>query len=556
MAGPAEPVVFSRPVVAVTQGQASVSIEVSLPRNAVVRTFDLVVEARRADEVALEVVADVRPNEDVVREAVVDFRMLRTVSGFRAPAGFAVEKIFGWTGTGFPELPLWPPRGTTGGTPQADFSEIRTERLLVVLDGAAPRETLLAAAVVVLPEAPADLELRIDGGPPVWTHPGPVVPGDGTEPVPDAWTVDGRRLVPLAAALAPLVGDPKGAGQASFRLILSSRVPGALALTEVGSEISFIHRARLGGQASRDLALAGEGTVLVEFDLPDLPETGEIEEVRCTVAGELRPERAVGSLEPTAPAVEGPPYPAELVADPDRAFCCKLPSHPRLAELSAVRLPLHAGAAGAEARVLLWEGDGEPERPVGAGASEPVTLAAEDGLGEGWTTFPFARPVALEAVAGGVAGVRPLWAALVVSRGSAAWGLGEQPAAPADGTDEGPRAAAHLRRGGPSGPWLPLPEVFQRPDGALQSLRARARVVGRADKAPLPPLRVRLKEASAAAAAMGSEAQEVSPAPRGVAVSLVLASPQAFGAPALELTSRAPGSITVRDVDVVWRQPI
>ncbi|HVR99851.1 MAG TPA: hypothetical protein VMW27_24720 [Thermoanaerobaculia bacterium] len=526
----------------VANGAASVALEVQLPRNAVVRRFDLVVQATPAAGVALGTVAQVRPAPGTA-EVVVDFRMLRTVSGFQAPEGFVVAQVFSWNGTAFGDRQVWPASGT-GSALLASFSEIRTERLKVVLDRPAAASALETDALVVLPEAPADLELRIDGAAPAWTHPGPVVPGTGATPTDNAWTSDGKRIAHLGPALAALVGDPLGTDTATFQLVLSSRVPGVLALSGVSPDLSFIRRAQLAGSASRDVDFVEEGVAAMTLDLPPLASAARnVEEVRFTVAGEPPEERAVGPLEPFVPVDPDLPYPAELVADPDHAFCALLPSRRELAKLTAVRLPLVPGPSGAEARVVLWEG-GEPEKAVDNGASEPLSLPASAPIGEPWVTFSFKKPVPLDPD-------RPLWAALVVSRGSAVWGLAAStvPGTDEEGIDEAPRAVADLRRGGPAGPWRSLPAALEtleplEPDG----LRARARAVGTPGKEPLPLLCIGL------AGAPASTDVQVTPASRGTAAVLRLDPAVRADIPQLVLTSRAAVTVTLRDVDVVWRE--
>src|SRR5206468_4038565 len=110
-----------------------------------------------------------------------------------------------------------------------------------------------------------------------------------------------------------------------------------------------------------------------------------------------------------------PPEPsvASFSVTPERAACVRLPTETRFAELSAVRMPLAAGASGTEARVLLWQSagpeDSTPFEPLAPAASDPVSLSAGP---EDWRTFSFAKPV-----------VPPkdvaLWAVLTVNRGAA-----------------------------------------------------------------------------------------------------------------------------------------
>jgi hypothetical protein len=318
----------------VTRGQSSVELEVRLPRNSVLRRFDLLIQVRQAAAAAAGEVAQVRPAESRAGGAVLDFGLVRTVAGFDPPEGFEVRDIYLWMGTGFAPTPHF----SAGHPPQpgivsARFDEARTERLLVVLDRAATPAQLAEDGFVVLPEPPADLELRIDGGAPVWTFAGPVVPGEGSEPDADSWTAEGERIAPLAAALAPFVGDPLGEGEVTLRLALSSRVPGLLALVEVTQEVSTVSRATLGvpegapGGASgvgpspsRDLDFPAEGQVRIDLGLP-AAEGRLVEEVRFTLQGSLGEER---TLDPVWPEDEAGEPVAELVVDPEHAFAVGL----------------------------------------------------------------------------------------------------------------------------------------------------------------------------------------------------------------------------------------
>jgi hypothetical protein len=79
-------------------------------------------------------------------------------------------------------------------------------------------------------------------------------------------------------------------------------------------------------------------------------------------------------------------------------------------------------------------------------------------------------------------------------------------------------------------------------------LYARARAVGTPGKEPLPLLRVGLAGATAAADV------QATPASRGASAVLRLDPSVRADAPVLVLTSRAAGAVTLRDVDVVWRE--
>ena len=85
------------------------------------------------------------------------------------------------------------------------------------LTGNGDKAALIAETLVVLPDAPSDLELRIDDGPPVWRSNGAVRLEPGTDLSLDGFNQNGQRLVDLTAALAALTGNPVApVGQDAF----------------------------------------------------------------------------------------------------------------------------------------------------------------------------------------------------------------------------------------------------------------------------------------------------------------------------------------------------
>jgi hypothetical protein len=485
-------------------GVLSTSVDPTLPKNAVVSKYSVTVTARPAAKAKAGAIAAVRVEGS---RAVLDFGTLRTVRGLSV-VGMGQTRVLGvsfWNGLAFDPSPVPVSPGT-----DVSFPETRTERLQVDLADLGSHD--LAAAEVALADVPSDLELRIEGGPVVWSHPGPVRPGNG------GWANNGTILVDLTAAVASLAGDPAGQGDLSLRLTLSSRTPAVLKIAT--REVLYDQITRVVPKPD-ELTFAAEGLQTVELPLP--AGARSIREVRFDAVGTFAPERI---LEPVGPEVSAD---AELVADPDHAFCVRLPGNDVAGDLVGVRLPLRAGPDGAEVRVVLWaEADGEPAAPLDDGGSEPVALPAGQ---DAWTLFPFPRPV--PRVEG-----RPLWAVLLVARGEVTWGLVEAP----PGSSFQANQANELRRGGPAGPWRSLPSIFQQ--GGLASLRGRVRAVFLPAKAtPLPALLVQLATAAKPVA-------EATPVPRGVPV--VLRFPDLVPLGNLRVTSRAPGTVALREVDVIW----
>jgi hypothetical protein len=529
-----------------TDGISSFTLNVVLARNALVRKYEVVVHAQRASATAAAAVAQIRSTEasasDIAgrgQAVVLDFGTPRTVSGVQVPPGFAIVRVTPWIGIAFAPNPVYGKRASARATPPTPSSvhdtvilqsEVRTERLLVEVVGNGSKDELSSQMAVVLPEAPSDLEIRIDGGAPVVSFPGPAQPGTDSELSARNWNRNGERIVDLADALSKLTGDPTRSENVTFKVVLSSRVPGELGLAENGPpSLSFVRRVLFGADTSKELAFNEEGAQ--EFVLAGLPASTSVEEIRFTAVGTLSPERTIPPVGP------GNAELADLVLDPNRAVCVRLRSGTGLAELTGLRLPLLAGSLGAQMRVVLWRnnesGSPEPVEAITEGVSEPVTLSA-GGDTETWTTFSFKHPVRLT-------NRNPPWAALLVSRGDVRWSLGSS----RGGSD--PFDGNVIRRGAPTGPWKPLPSPFQIVGTSLGTTRGRIRVIGHAPKdAPLAPLIVNL--GSRENVAVG-----VTPTAKGVAAKLTFPSPVSVTSPVLRVVSRIPGNVTLRDVDVVTK---
>lgn len=534
-------------------GIASRSLAVQLHRNALVRRFAVRVSAARAEAVLLGNAAQVREQSsgDDRITVVADFGSLVTVAsvgvlqkgGLRIVTGsdLLIQKIKSWTGIAFADKAIFnaPPTTGTVGSTVASFGEMKTERLLIEVTGSASLDEVVDNLWVELPDPPADLSIRIDSGPPVWSSPGPVRPGQG------GWSEQGTQTVELGPALAALVGDPDDDSQATFTLTLTSRTAGRLelAVEPGGRDLRHLARVRPGGADSTDVAFELEGMQRVPLPLPAWA-TG-VERVALVATATPGPERAVPPVGPAVATALGAGGPAastgvaDLVLDPDRSACARLPVVPGLAELTALRLPLRAGPAGAEVRVVLLAArdDGEPGEPLDGAVSAPVTLdppsaaAPAAGAADAWSTFVLPAPVALE-------GPAP-WAALQVARGQAAWPLGLAAGSP-------------IRRGPPTGPWTELPRVVRDAPG----VGGRLRVVGHAAKAtPLAPLVVQV-EGGAVLPVPDPREVRATPTPRGTPVewtaSPALAPKQAGSARSVDLlvTSHLPGTVTLRDVVV------
>lgn len=534
----------------VVNGLSAFSLPVTLPRNAVVRRLTFVVTAKRAGATAIETVAQYRVSDsassDLVgrgKSIVVDFGSPRTVSAVQVPRGLSIVRVTPWIGAGFAPSPAY--AATTGSSsasgallvtspsPSTDEfaflrSEIRTERLLLEIVGD-PTEAQLAQVAVVLPEAPNDLEIRINGGAPVWKAPGPAQQGAGKALTEQDWNEDGQRLVDLGPAFAALTADPTATDTAAFELVLSSRVPGVLNVEPHVTEFDVIRRLRFDSDTSREIAFDSEGSFDLPVDLP--PPSGNtprlLKEIRFTALGKPTLERVLPPVGPESGKK------AELILNPQRAALVRINPGESLTHILGVRLPLLAGPSGAEARVVLWNnrlaGTQEPTTPLGAeGTSEPVTLT-ESTTGA-WVTFPFKQPVPFDPK-------NPPWAALVVSRGDVIWPLGES-------TGSDALSALFVRLGPPAGPWKAMPPPFVDPTSALSGARGRIRVVGTTSKEkPLAPWFLQLTP-------MMTPPFAIAPTPKGVAYRLELPSIPVADA-GLRIISHLAGTLTLRDVDVI-----
>ncbi|HEU0077749.1 MAG TPA: hypothetical protein VFQ76_08895, partial [Longimicrobiaceae bacterium] len=190
-------------------GIASRSLAVQLHRNALVRRFAVRVSAARAEAVLLGNAAQVREQSSGSDRitVVADFGSLFTVAsvgvlqkgGLRilAGSGILIQKIKSWTGIAFADKHVFvaPPSTGVVGSTVASFGEMRTERLQIEVSGTESLEEVVENLWVELPDPPADLSIRIDSGPPVWSSPGPVRPGQG------GWSADGAQTVELGPAL-------------------------------------------------------------------------------------------------------------------------------------------------------------------------------------------------------------------------------------------------------------------------------------------------------------------------------------------------------------------
>jgi hypothetical protein len=495
----------------IKEGSTTKTLEVKLRRNALVRTFDVVVTAASATEVAAGVAGQIRTTgkDGGKTSIVVDFGALRTVAGVSLPTGVAAQTIRAWIGTKFQDVMSFDPPKRFAAPP----SEIRTERIEILVTGTVNSSDLATDMSFLMPDLPSGIELRIDDGPPVFANPAPVQPGTDAALTDDGWNKDAKRIVHLADALAALTGDATRDEEVTFKLRLTSNAPGFLDLDEHSRDLRYIRRASFDGAPDKDLEFDSEGQAVLP--LASLPTGLIVNEVRFNATATVPGLRVLPAVGPDASGV------AEVRVTSDRAIIVHADPATPLGQLTGVRLPLRAGASGAEARVVLWnnkDGASQPVDALPAGASQPLTLAASDD--PQWTTFTFSKPVTIPPAG--------LWVALTVNRGEVYFEFTASNAS---------TSYAVVMWGAPSGPWRSLP-------AALATQRGRIRLVGTPKKGTaIDPYRVSIGAGAG---------QGITPNPKGVAGVLALAPPvTAAGRPELTITSFVAARLKLRDVEVV-----
>ncbi len=519
---------------ALFDGVTSTTLDVALPRNALVDEFLVQVQARRVDSVKVQEVAQLRSYSNAgAHEMVIDFGTPRTVSGVDLQGAANVLAVYPWLGSQFAAFSVI---GTTPSTATSNavFAELRSERLRVQISGALSASQI-AEVRLHLPEPPSGLQITIDGGTPAWSHPEPVQPRPAVN-APDAtgWDSESRRIVALTDALAALTGDPLAPDELqTFKLALTTQVPCALKIAVHGTpKLRRIRRVRFATETAITLTFADEGAIDLPLPLPDTAAGAprSIDELRWMGVGELPLQRVIPPVGPGPELAEDGQALAELLIDPERAACVRLPAGTGLAELTGIRLPLAASGDGAEARIVLWSGGSgaAPVAPLPDATSEPLTLSAA--ANEAWVGFDFAKPVAIDPEA------MP-WLALVATRGKLTWALARATGAAGALVDQ-----QIIRRGPPNGPWKALPAPLQSSSGILDA-RGRLRLVGLAPKtAPLAALTMALADRPAV---------DLNPSAKGEAMVLPLSPGVVVTQPLLRLIGRVAGSLQLRDVDVV-----
>lgn len=550
----------------ITGGGATVSQTISLPRNSVVRSpFSATLRVVQAEWFSAIDVAQLRdgsPGNTGTVLVVIDFGTARTVGSVASLSlSVSVTSVQRWLGASF-EATALPVQPTLFGAPALFTSEVRTERLLVTCS-ASNFATARDALAVRLPEIPADLELRIDGGAPVWTSPGTVTAGSlGADAPPLAlvpgamangaqrWRAGDGTLttfeqdVELSALLNALASDPDAAhgDTREVTLALSSRIPGAIALEvpdNLTSRLRYLTRVTEGFvEGRRDLTFSGEGVQDVSLVLPEWARA--VHAASLVVSGTPDANRTLPPLGPAATmlpardARDGVARPvAEFVIDAARTLSLPIAPGHGLLTLGAVRVPLIADRSGCELRAVLLAEDevtGGPGVVLDGGSGSPVAVEPLADGSEQWITLPFPSPYTLPADA-------TVFVALHMVRGTATVAAHRRLTAELALAGAGVDGVVTAWRGPPTGPWEAVPDSAD-----LAGLRGRLRLTGTApNDRPVAPIQIALGR-------LPSRSDGVTPGPKGVPVQLSATGSSA--AAQLRVVSLTAGTISLRDVVV------
>src|ERR1043165_3647528 len=153
---------------------SSATLVYTLPNKALVRDFRVFVRADSAGTILLSEVGQVRIQPSTIpnmggTSAVVDFGQPLTTSAVESPvAATNIKAIYRWLGDKFDVAnPVF--NTTASAVATANFAEVARARLQLELATAGITQAQAEARKVKLPALPADLEVRINGGPVVWS---------------------------------------------------------------------------------------------------------------------------------------------------------------------------------------------------------------------------------------------------------------------------------------------------------------------------------------------------------------------------------------------------
>ena len=325
----------------------SATLTQTFPANALAHELTVLVRADAAGYMKLNEVGQVRATASAVAgnstytSVVVDFGKPLTTGGAKVPAGVGLIRfVYKWRGDSFDTTTPVYSSPTTAGVAEASFPEVSSQRLQIELIGTVTQANA-ELVQVLLPSLPADLEVHVNDGPVAWRYPGPRgAPGvDGWESSANGT----QKEVDLTAAIEPLLGDPDSATPVTVTVELRARTPGKLSVAGGTSDYDLLQKVPVTPDPDLDFEMEGDQSLLL--NLPGGPATN-LKEVWLTVAAAPPKERAVPAVGPDRVNE------VELVLDSGRSACVRFPADV-LADLTALRLPLHALDGSAEVRAQL-----------------------------------------------------------------------------------------------------------------------------------------------------------------------------------------------------------
>jgi hypothetical protein len=459
----------------VTASSDRAVLALGLSSGAIAETVKVGITAAPPAWQAVGAVAEVRAAAGQADQAsatlIIDFQTLRTVSAFQPPPSRDVSEIRVWLGTEFSGDDITADASVAGS--RIPFEEVQTERLHVTLDSEVSPGEFAESAMVHLPAPPADLELTVNGRQ-AWSFRGPVRK--------DAEQWNGyQTVVDVTAAVQQALNE----GAEGVSVLLTALQPGVLELTQHTLEVVNAHSVLYPQGPIKTLVAQSEGRQQWVLPLPDEATQWRLKQIRLRLQGQ---PPAVRVLPPDGPL---PLSDTELVLDPRHSAAVSLPQATLsgLKRLSGLRLPVAAGAGGAELTAILYSADdGRPGKALDPGRLGPVTVP--EGDTPQWFSLSLDRPLDLSVSA-------ELWAVLHVTRGRLLWPLAVSAANP----------GAAVLHGLPEGPFRTLPEV---PEVAAEGFAAVLRLVGEPpEDSPLPALSLGFGDATISIPPSGDEVEAV-----------------------------------------------
>jgi hypothetical protein len=417
---------------------AKVEKMLTIPANALLSQVEVSITAMPAGVCPLNEAGEIRISQDDTKQAIIDLKRMRSVSGLQAPQ--TISTINTWTGAEFGGS------GASINKQTALFSEIATERLLVTFATDVKIQDLVDTGTIILPDAPADLVLSVNDKT-AWTHMGPVklAPADKQNASPSFnETID----------ITQLLQDAIHAGTTSIKIVLRTAMACRLQLTIPTPHYLLSHSVVFPAQALA-LEISEECRSVLSLPLPAASGSWQASSVFFTLEGTPGRSRIFPAVGPQALSL------GELALDSEHALAASLTaaSLSKFKNLEGVRLPLLVEEGGAEITAFLRQDDGGKVgeyRTDAAFQSQTIEPTQE----EQWVLLQLSTAVDIQPET-------DLWLEINVIRGRCWWQLGSASGAP-DGV-------VSLQRGIPGGSFSPFTLTL---NGQAHDLQGRLRLKG------------------------------------------------------------------------------